>query len=222
MSEENKALGRRFCAEDSNGGIYNVPTDPERRTILQRGVAIGVASLFLGGLGAFDTDLLVAGQAGTAPAPGIAISKGVRRVITGHNAQDRSYVVSDDRVTGGAHPNLYRATGELPLGPTPTAESRDIRPTTNRQLEPALGGSTFTFVTLAPTPRGATPGWHRTETLDYDIVLGGELVLMVEEGETKLFPGDVVIQRNTMHAWRNDTGAPVYFVAVLVPIRRQP
>lgn len=39
--------------------------------------------------------------------------------------------------------------------------------------------------------------------------------------ETKLSPGDVVIQRNTMDAWRNDTKAPVYWVAVLVPIRRQ-
>ena len=58
-------------------------------------------------------------------------------------------------------------------------------------------------------------------TLDYNILLGGELVLMVDEGETTLHPGDVVIQRNTMHAWRNDTNASVYWVAVLVPIRRQ-
>jgi quercetin dioxygenase-like cupin family protein len=88
------------------------------------------------------------------------------------------------------------------------------------QLEPALGGSSFHFVTLPPTPKGAKPGWHRTETLDYNILLGGELVLMVDEGETTLHPGDVVIQRNTLHAWRNDTNAPVYWVAVLVPIRR--
>jgi len=40
------------------------------------------------------------------------------------------------------------------------------------RLEPDIGGSPFTFVTLAPTNKGATPGWHRTMTLDYDIVLG--------------------------------------------------
>ena len=67
------------------------------------------------------------------------------------------------------------------------------------QLEPVLGGSSLTFVTLPPTPAGAPPGWHRTETLDYNILLGGELVLMVDEGEMKLYPGDVVIQRNTKH-----------------------
>jgi quercetin dioxygenase-like cupin family protein len=94
-------------------------------------------------------------------------------------------------------------------------------PTDAPQLEPALGGSSFTFVTLPPTPRGAKPGWHRTMTLDYNILLGGELVLMVDEGETLLHPGDVVIQRNTLHAWRNDTKSPVYWVAVLVPINRQ-
>ena len=93
-------------------------------------------------------------------------------------------------------------------------------PTDAPQLEPALGGSSFHFVTLPPTPAGAKPGWHRTLTLDYNILLGGELVLMVDEGETKLYPGDVVIQRNTLHAWRNDTKTPVYRVAVLVPIRR--
>jgi quercetin dioxygenase-like cupin family protein len=94
-------------------------------------------------------------------------------------------------------------------------------PTDAPQLEPALGGSSFTFVTLPPTPKGAKPGWHRTTTLDFNILLGGDLVLMVDEGETLLHPGDVVIQRNTMHAWRNDTSAPVYWVAVLVPIRKR-
>ena len=206
-------MSERYGKDNLNINILNVPINPERRIILQS----GVAGLLLCGLSAC--------QAGSTITSGIALPNGVRRVITGHNAQGRSYIVSDDRVAGGAHPNLYRATGDLPLGPAPAGESQGIRPTDREQtarLEPDTGGSTFTFVTLAPTPKGATPGWHRTMTLDYDIVLGGELVLMVDEGETKLYPGDVVLQRNTMHAWRNDTDAPVYFVAVMVPIRRQP
>jgi uncharacterized cupin superfamily protein len=92
-------------------------------------------------------------------------------------------------------------------------------PTDAPQLEPSPGGSSFHFVTLPPTAAGAKPFWHRTMTLDYNILLGGDLVLMVDEGETTLHPGDVVIQRNTSHAWRNDTKTPVYWVAVLVPIR---
>ena len=142
--------------------------------------------------------------------------------LTAHNAQGRSYIIKDDRITTGPFPSLYKATGDMPLGPAPAGEPQKIMATDAPQLEPALGGSSFTFVTLPPTPRGAKPGWHRTMTLDYNILLGGDLVLMVDEGETLLHPGDVVIQRNTLHAWRNDTKSPVYWVAVLVPINRQP
>jgi quercetin dioxygenase-like cupin family protein len=83
-----------------------------------------------------------------------------------------------------------------------------------------LGGSSFHFVTLPPMKPGTQPVWHRTWTVDYNILLSGELVLMLDEGEVTLEPGDVVIQRNTMHAWRNPTNTPVRWVAVLVPIRR--
>ena len=161
------------------------------------------------------------GQAGTAAVPGTALPQGVRRVITGHNAQGRSYIIQDDRVMRGPLPNLYKATGEQPLGPGPAGEPQQVMSTSMPQLEPSLGGSSLNFTMLPPTPAGATPGWHRTMTLDYNILIGGELVLMLDEGETILHPGDVVTQRNTMHAWRNDTKAPVYWVAVLVPIRRQ-
>jgi quercetin dioxygenase-like cupin family protein len=187
----------------------------DRRVVLERTLAM------FGGLGLFGADLAAAGQ-GAATTPGLDMKQGVRRIITGHNAQGRSYIIKDDRVAGGPFPSLYKATGDMPLGPAPAGEPQKILPTDAPQLEPSLGGSSFTFVTLPPTPRGAKPGWHRTMTLDYNILLGGELVLMVDEGETLLHPGDVVIQRNTMHAWRNDTKSPVYWVAVLVPINRQP
>jgi Cupin domain len=193
----------------------------DRRALFERVAGAGLAGAVLSGLGAFTVDVMAAGQAGATTPAGIALTKGVRRIVTGHNAQGRSYIVRDDRVTGGAFPSLYKATGDQPLGPGPTGEPQKIMPTDAPQLEPALGGSSFHFVTLPPTPAGAKPGWHRTMTLDYNILLGGELVLMVDEGETKLYPGDVVIQRNTLHAWRNDTKLPVYWVAVLVPIQRQ-
>ena len=194
-------------------------TDIERRAVLQRAFAGGLAGTLLAGLGFADLD--AAAQA-SGTFPGLEMKQGVRRIITGHNAQGRSYIIKDDRITTGPFPSLYKATGDMPLGPAPAGEPQKILPTDAPQLEPSLGGSSFTFVTLPPTPRGAKPGWHRTMTLDYNILLGGELVLMVDEGETLLHPGDVVIQRNTLHAWRNDTKSPVYWVAVLVPINRQP
>jgi quercetin dioxygenase-like cupin family protein len=192
----------------------------ERRIILEQLAGVGLVSAAFGSLGSID--LLAAGQAATpgAPVSGLNLAKGVRRVITGHNAAGRSYIIKDDRIITGPFPSLYKATGEEPLGPAPAGEPQKIMPTDAPQLEPAPGGSSLTFVTLPPTPKGARPGWHRTTTLDFNILLGGDLVLMVDEGETLLHPGDVVIQRNTLHAWRNDTNAPVYWVAVLVPIRK--
>jgi quercetin dioxygenase-like cupin family protein len=187
----------------------------DRRDVLERLLGAGVAGVVLGGAG----DLFAAGQTAS-PNSGLAMTRGVRRVVTAHNAAGRSIIVQDERVTGGAFPSLFKASGEQPLGPGPTGEPQKIMPTDAPQLEPSIGGSSFHFVVLPPTPKGAKPGWHRTTTVDYNILLGGELVLMVDEGETVLHPGDVVIQRNTMHAWRNDTNAPVYWVAVLVPIRR--
>jgi quercetin dioxygenase-like cupin family protein len=190
--------------------------DLDRRDILEGTLAV------FGGLGLFGANLTAAAQGNSAGTIGLDMKQGVRRIITGHNAQGRSYIIKDDRITSGPFPSLYKATGDMPLGPAPPGEPQKILPTDAPQLEPSLGGSSFTFVTLPPTPRGAKPGWHRTMTLDYNILLGGELVLMVDEGETLLHPGDVVIQRNTLHAWRNDTKSPVYWVAVLVPINRQP
>jgi quercetin dioxygenase-like cupin family protein len=213
-------LGKVLEMSNQDGTAWGV--DVERRALLERLFGGGLATAIGGGLGIFGGDLSAAGQAGSsaAPVPGIALTRGVRRVITGHNDKGKSYIIRDDRITTGAFPSLYKATGDQPLGPGPSGEPKTLMSTDAPQLEPSLGGSSFHFVTLPPTPKGAKPGWHRTETLDYNILMGGELVLMVDEGETKLFPGDVVIQRNTLHAWRNDTTSPVYWVAVLVPIKK--
>ena len=79
-------------------------------------------------------------------------------------------------------------------------------PTDIPQIEPAAGGSSFHYQTLPPTT--GEPVWQTTETVDYNILLSGELVLMVDAGEVTLHPGDVVVQRNTAHAWRNPTKTP--------------
>lgn len=60
------------------------------------------------------------------------------------------------------------------------------------------------------------PLMHRTETVDYGIVLEGELVLVLDEGETTVRTGDVVVQRGTSHAWanRSDGNARIAFVLI--------
>lgn len=60
------------------------------------------------------------------------------------------------------------------------------------------------------------PLMHRTETLDYGIVLDGEVTLVVDQGETTIRAGDIVIQRGTSHAWANRSGRPCRVAFVLI------
>jgi mannose-6-phosphate isomerase-like protein (cupin superfamily) len=60
------------------------------------------------------------------------------------------------------------------------------------------------------------PAMHRTDTVDFAVVLKGEVVLILDEGEVALEAGDVVIQRGTNHAWSNRSAAPCLFACVLI------
>jgi hypothetical protein len=57
---------------------------------------------------------------------------------------------------------------------------------------------------------------HRTETVDYGIVLEGELTLIMDEGETVVRAGDIVIQRGTNHGWANRSGRPCRIAFILI------
>ena len=63
---------------------------------------------------------------------------------------------------------------------------------------------------------GRHPMMHRTETVDYAVVLEGEIILLLDEGDVHLKAGDVVIQRGTSHAWSNRSGKPVKMLYVLI------
>jgi mannose-6-phosphate isomerase-like protein (cupin superfamily) len=60
------------------------------------------------------------------------------------------------------------------------------------------------------------PAMHKTDTVDLAIILQGEVVLILDEGEVSLRPGDVVVQRGTNHAWSNRSDAPCIFACVLI------
>lgn len=113
-----------------------------------------------------------------------------------------------------------------------------------RQLHPVANGTTFRISEVPPesdairnmTPEqarnafaasnaeeastwgrgGRHPLMHRTETVDYAVVLEGEITLLLDEGEVMLKAGDVVIQRGTNHAWRNHTSKPTRMLYVLM------
>lgn len=60
------------------------------------------------------------------------------------------------------------------------------------------------------------PLMHRTESVDYGVVIDGEMTLVLDEGEVLLKPGSVVVQRGTNHAWANRSGQPCRMLFVLV------
>ena len=194
----------------------------DRRMLITHGLGAATVGALLGSTASVAA--ATGAGAGQAPGrmPGIELPQGMRRVVTGNDAEGQSYIVADDRVTiGPVFPNIFKTTGDDPFGPGPEPEPRTLYPTDMARIEPEVGGANFQFVALPPTTADAPPVWHRTETVDIDVLLGGELILMLDKEETTLHPGDVVIQRNTNHAWKNTSDGPVYWAAVLVPIRQR-
>lgn len=73
---------------------------------------------------------------------------------------------------------------------------------------------------LADTFEKDAPGFHTTQTVDYIIVLQGNLTLEMDNEEVELGPQDVVVQNGTRHAWRNRSEAPVILACVLIGARK--
>lgn len=66
------------------------------------------------------------------------------------------------------------------------------------------------------------PLMHRTESIDYGIVIEGEMTLVLDDSEVLLKPGSVVIQRGTNHAWANRSGKPCRMLFILIDGRYDP
>jgi Cupin domain len=94
-------------------------------------------------------------------------------------------------------------------------EDDRIRSLTQAEAAEKFGemGDTNAASSAADAPH---PLMHRTQTIDYGIVIGGELTMILDEDETIVRAGDIVIQRGTNHAWanRSDTNCRVAFVLI--------
>jgi quercetin dioxygenase-like cupin family protein len=66
------------------------------------------------------------------------------------------------------------------------------------------------------------PGFHKTNTIDYVVVLEGEIWALMDEGELLMKAGDVLVQRGTNHAWSNRTDKPAYVMFVLIDAHPAP
>lgn len=171
--------------------------------------------------------------------------RAVRRVVTGHDGDGRAVIASDgapptvvavEAVPGTVFHEVW-ATESVPAqvdnGPDPTVGAL--------RLAPPQGGTRIRVVDIPPdsvqdavTPEEAAAAFaqiggsdahgadgphalmHRTESVDYGIVLSGEIWLVVDDGETRLGPGDIVVQRGTNHAWSNRTDGTARMAFVLV------
>ena len=87
------------------------------------------------------------------------------------------------------------------------------------QLSPPANGTIIRMVDMPPGHRSAM---HRTRTIDYGIVLQGQVYLVLDDSETFLQPGDIVVQRGTNHAWDNRSDAPARMVFILIHAEFEP
>jgi hypothetical protein len=174
-----------------------------------------------------------------------AVPAPIRRIVTGRDAQGRSCIVEDGpspavqlvperpgyRVT-----NLWRTVGSPTkinaadsiaehAGVAPPAGGTVIRiidippeaadPAERKRLAAATFGHLFADATHR-LDDARHPGMHATASVDYAVVLDGELTAILEQDETVLSAGDVLIQRGTHHAWANRSGKMVRVLFVLV------
>ncbi|MDB5535032.1 MAG: hypothetical protein JWO28_3347 [Hyphomicrobiales bacterium] len=152
----------------------------------------------------------------------------VRRVVTGHDEQGRSTIISDslaenvkemESMPGVALTDLWETvTAPADNRGNADAAARPVR------LEPPKTGALFRIVEFppdhvwrsssnaraafgsigaahAPDKTSSDPMQHKTATIDFIVVLKGEIYAIVDTGEVLLKPGDVFIQRGTMHSW---------------------
>jgi mannose-6-phosphate isomerase-like protein (cupin superfamily) len=171
-----------------------------------------------------------------------------RRVVTGHDASGRAVVLFDGE---SPHSFVLEKAGGLRLteiwetrsSPADNSGSRDAADH-ERRIAPVGGGSVFRIIeyppdsvrlkTLAPeffhgmgarAADAATrkhPGMHKTDTVDYCVVLSGEIWAVLDEGEVLLRAGDCLVQRGTNHAWSNRSDDLCVIAFVLITAKPAP
>jgi len=169
----------------------------------------------------------------------------VRRVVTGKDSSGKAVVVSDGDAAR-VHERRQLGITNCVLWSTDSAPARlsDASDGAERELgiTPPRQGTIFRMIEFGPqksatatpqeklelfrkmglTPEGPTaadprdPGMHRTRTIDYAVILSGEIDMLLDDSEVHLRAGDVVVQRGTNHAWVNRGTQPCRAVFVLL------
>jgi quercetin dioxygenase-like cupin family protein len=146
---------------------------------------------------------------------GDTMASQVRRVVTGHNADGKAVVAIDDTIELAARrPGSATAaavvwtTEGFPVDNTTTGDAGQ------REVGITLAnGTVFRVVEFGP---GNAPFPHRTDSIDYAVVMSGEIDMELEGEVVHLKAGDVLVQRGTMHTWINKGSAPCTIAFVLI------
>jgi quercetin dioxygenase-like cupin family protein len=142
----------------------------------------------------------------------------IRRTITGHDKNHVAKVIMEGPATNaktgasGATSTLIWSTDSTPAD---CAIGEDIEDLGARLIgtPPTENGSRFAVITFPP----GNPGrMHRTETIDYVVVISGEIDMDMDNSTVKLKAGDVLVQRATNHAWVNRSNEPARVAFVLL------
>jgi len=175
----------------------------------------------------------------------------VRRVVTGHSPDGKAIFASDEAVEPVVLEKLqgnefHRLWGGDEVSRFPDDGSAPDNP----RYFPGVGGFRFSMFTVPPSstalPEGVAPedvaaeleaklpglaehmepdapGMHTTDTVDFEYVISGRVVLELDDGASvELGPGDTVVQNGTRHAWRNPFSEPCRMVVFLVGAERKP
>jgi len=149
----------------------------------------------------------------------------LRRIVTCHDQKGVAVVQSDmhmlsekmEKINGCESAGIWVTTDSIPTKDTNRSEDG-----VNRIIDKSFNfglvhptGTNLRSTDLAP---GAITPMHRTSSLDYNILVSGELILIMEDGSEKHLknPGDTVIQKGTLHAWRNPSKIWSRWVTVLM------
>src|SRR5262245_19125129 len=176
-----------------------------RRQVLQMSAAGGLtlASGLFGGL-------LVPGQAAAADGSITPQNGKLRRVVSGLNPEGKSFIAIDDSAEVA---NIFTTPAGRALGEVAKSEPA---------LPMSATGQTRCFVAAIPPHTNQKPtlanriGFHRGAGISYCLILNGSLTYMTDTQETLVRSGDLVVERSTLHSWRNEGTTPVSMFIVTV------
>ena len=173
--------------------------------------------------------------------------RSTRRIVTGHDAKGKAVVLYDapvqakQRSAGGNGMTLLWTTQESPVDVSDSAD----RGASHAGVPPAPDGTVFRIVDFAPAQPHAAPvdhhqilvsmgidpatqgygrhaNTHRTRTIDYALVLDGEIDMLLDDTEIHVKAGDMLVQQATNHAWVNNGTKPCRIAFILIDSKTPP